>query len=453
MILWIILTTMTAVAAVLVSAPFIRRHERRRSESADVAVYRDQLKEVENELAQGQIEPGQAESARTEIKRRLLTADGNDDLQAPPLTSGERTVAAIGVAAVVVVGSVALFGLTANFDAPVAPFAASAPFASERTTAASSEKPTSETIALAEPTTRPESPTTGSSKTPGRGSLPPVEEMIQRLVTRLQKNPKDTEGWRTLGWSYFSMDHFTESAVAYGRAIELNPKVAAYHSARAEALVKAENGAMTEDAKADVAEALKLDPKDPRARYLDGLAKQQAGDKAGALKEWTEVLGSLEPSDSWSADLKQRIDELTHPSDGSASEETAPPNIKIGSESSKSGEAPPPSEAPSPKVEEVAPVVSLDDKGPRPDDIRRAEAMAPSDRAAMIRNMVDSLASRLEASPHDADGWIKLIRSRTVLGETGKANQALERALKVFENEATERERISAAAQQLGLSP
>jgi cytochrome c-type biogenesis protein CcmH len=451
MILWIVLTIMTAVAAVLVSAPFIRRIEQRQSGSGDVAVYRDQLKEVENELAQGQIEPGQAESARVEIKRRLLTADGSEELSLPPLTSGERTVAAIGVAAVVVIGSVALFGLTANFDAPIAPFGAS-----ERATTGSGDKLPAATVAVTDPTPRPEGSTTGGSKAaPGRGSLPPVEEMIQRLVTRLQKNPKDTEGWRTLGWSYFSMDHFTESTVAYGRAIELNPKVAAYHSARAEALVKAENGVMTEDAKTDVAEALKLDPKDARARYLDGLARQQAGDKAGALKEWTEVLASVEPTDAWGVDLKQRIDGLTHLSDGNASEPSAESNSKADSESSKAIDASPVKigDALAPIVSEATPAVSPEEKGPRPDDVRRVEAMAPSDRAATIRNMVDSLARRLEASPHDADGWIKLIRSRTVLGETDKANQALGRALKIFENEASERERISAAAQQLGLSP
>jgi cytochrome c-type biogenesis protein CcmH len=42
--------------------------------------------------------------------------------------------------------------------------------------------------------------------------------------------------------------------------------------------------------------------------------------------------------------------------------------------------------------------------------------MPPGDRAAMIQSMVDSLARRLEQSPRDADGWIKLIRSRVVLG-------------------------------------
>ena len=57
------------------------------------------------------------------------------------------------------------------------------------------------------------------------------------------------------------------------------------------------------------------------------------------------------------------------------------------------------------------------DKGPSPQDVRTADALPPKDRSAMIRGMVDRLANRLEKSPRDADGWIKLIQSRMVLGE------------------------------------
>ncbi|HSV22870.1 MAG TPA: c-type cytochrome biogenesis protein CcmI, partial [Xanthobacteraceae bacterium] len=76
MTLWLVLTIMTSAAAVLVSAPFIRRFDRPQLESAgDIEVYRDQLKEVENERRQGQIDDTQAETARIEIKRRALAAD------------------------------------------------------------------------------------------------------------------------------------------------------------------------------------------------------------------------------------------------------------------------------------------------------------------------------------------------------------------------------------------
>ena len=89
MTLWLILTVMTSVAAVLASVPLIRRLDQRPAEfSGDAAVYRDQLREVENELAQGQIDTAQAETARVEIKRRLLTADRMDKPEMPRLSLG-----------------------------------------------------------------------------------------------------------------------------------------------------------------------------------------------------------------------------------------------------------------------------------------------------------------------------------------------------------------------------
>ena len=92
------------------------------------------------------------------------------------------------------------------------------------------------------------------------------------------------------------------------------------------------------------------------------------------------------------------------------------------------------------------------ERGPSPQDVRTADAMPPADRTAMIQNMVDRLASRLEKSPRDADGWIKLIRSRVVLGEAELAKQALARSIEAFNDDTQERDRIIAAAQQLGLN-
>ena len=69
----------------------------------------------------------------------------------------------------------------------------------------------------------------------------------------------------------------------------------------------------------------------------------------------------------------------------------------------------------------------------------------------MIRGMVDRLAERLEKSPRDAEGWIKLIRSRSVLGETDKAKAALQKAWEVFADAPAEQERIAAAAKDLGV--
>ena len=77
--------------------------------------------------------------------------------------------------------------------------------------------------------------------------------------------------------------------------------------------------------------------------------------------------------------------------------------------------------------------------------------MTSSDRVAMIQGMVDRLASRLDQSPRDVAGWIKLMRSRKVLGETEAAEQTFRFALDVFKDSPGEQEQISSAARELEL--
>src|SRR5215468_4774277 len=103
MTLWLVLTIMTSAAAVLVSAPFIRKLDRPQAESVgDIEVYRDQLKEVESELRQGLIDPTQAEAARIEIKRRALAADNPEQAVMAQLSYHERNFAVVCVTGIVV---------------------------------------------------------------------------------------------------------------------------------------------------------------------------------------------------------------------------------------------------------------------------------------------------------------------------------------------------------------
>jgi cytochrome c-type biogenesis protein CcmH len=445
MTLWLVLTVMIAVAAVLVSSPFIRRLERSRLwQSGDVAVYRDQLKEIENEVAQGVIDRAQADSAGIEIKRRLLAADRAVSPADRALSSHERRFAIVSVSGIVVLGSVALYAFVGSPDLPAATATAAA--VTPAATPMPADSPVAR-LAATQSAALPSAPAkpSAAAATATQTGLPPVEEMVGRLQTRLQRNPQDADGWRMLGWSYFSIERFNEAADAYARAIELRPGVADFRSGRAEALIRSAGGGVTTEAKAELDEAIKLDPKDARARFFIGLAKEQAGDKPAALADWSSLLADASPTEPWIADLKQRIGELR-------SElglgETASPRAANASGDllealKKADEA-----AASAPAAAQAPV----ERGPRPEDIRNAQAMAPADRAAMIRGMVDGLASRLEQSPRDADGWIKLIRSRVVLGDADLARQSLQRALSYFSEESAERTRIVDAGRQLGLS-
>jgi cytochrome c-type biogenesis protein CcmH/NrfG len=89
--------------------------------------------------------------------------------------------------------------------------------------------------------------------------------------------------------------------------------------------------------------------------------------------------------------------------------------------------------------------------GPSVENVTPPEAMPAVERDAAIRSMVDGLALRLENSPRDADGWIHLMRSRVVLGETEVAATVSRKALGVFVDDAAASAKIKAAAIELGL--
>jgi cytochrome c-type biogenesis protein CcmH len=431
MTLWFILTVMTSVAAILLSAPFIRRFDRPQVDAAaDIEVYRDQLKEVESELRQGLIDDAQAAAARIEITKQALAADRMGQPGVPRLSQNERSFAMICVAAIVVFGSVALYAITGNPDLTSARSFATA----QRKSVASAQDSTSLGLAGVQAS----SSETQPQRRPQAG-LPSVEEMIDRLVARLAQNPNDAEGWRTLGWSYANTGRFSEAGEAYAKAIELAPDIAEIRSARVEALVGAADGKVTADAKKAIEDTLKLDPGNSRARFFNGLAKEQEGDRVSALSDWVELLNHANSDEPWVSDLRNRVAELEHdlgvdPAPHPGPSKAVPDGGLLQTSKPQGGTR------------------QATDRSPSEDEVQRAEAMLPAERSAMIRGMVDSLANRLEQSPRDADGWIKLIRSRMVLGESELAKQALTRGLEAFADDAPQRDRIAAAAQQLGLS-
>lgn len=92
-----------------------------------------------------------------------------------------------------------------------------------------------------------------------------------------------------------------------------------------------------------------------------------------------------------------------------------------------------------------------DSNGPHAEKMAKSEAAPSLDTNPAIRAMVDGLANRLEASPRDADGWARLMRSRVVLGETEVAATAFRKALDVFKDDLVASDKITAAASELGL--
>jgi cytochrome c-type biogenesis protein CcmH len=89
--------------------------------------------------------------------------------------------------------------------------------------------------------------------------------------------------------------------------------------------------------------------------------------------------------------------------------------------------------------------------GPSQEQVAGAAAMTASDRQAMITGMVNGLAAKLQANPRDEAGWLRLMRARTVLGDTAAATRSRNDALAAFAGDAAAQARIRAAATEMGI--
>src|SRR5262252_4049008 len=124
MMLWSILAVMTAAALGAVIWPLARTRALQAAGS-DLAVYRDQLEEIERDRADGRIGHDEFEAARVEVSRRLLGAANAAVPGTPePVPGGRRRIAALS-GAIVAIPLIAglLYTLLGSPDLPGEPFA------------------------------------------------------------------------------------------------------------------------------------------------------------------------------------------------------------------------------------------------------------------------------------------------------------------------------------------
>jgi cytochrome c-type biogenesis protein CcmH len=255
-----------------------------------------------------------------------------------------------------------------------------------------------------------------------------IASLITGLEKKIAEKPDDPIGWQMLGWSYFQTGRYADAATAYGKAVALRPDGRGYQSAYGEALVQVANGMVTPAAAAAFAKANAQDGSDARARYFLGLAKQQAGNSKGALDDWIALLAESPADAPYVPQLRGVIGEAAKAAGIDVSARLA-------------AIVPPPG----------APMAAAT-PGPTAEQVAGAAQMTPADQQAMVRGMVDRLAGKLAANPRDEAGWLRLMRARMVLGESGEAAKARDAALAAFAGDAATQGRIRAAATELGIA-
>ncbi len=393
----IAMAVLAAVVGLALAGPLLRRNAAPAARAEyDLTVFRDQLKEIERDAAQGLLDAETAEAARLEVQRRMLAAD--TELQAGTSLTGSggpRRLTAVLIGGGVPLAAAALYVVLGSPGQPDQPFAA-------RDLPA--EQVAAQTAARPEPN-------------------PEMTAMVDRLADRLKDNPDDIEGWLLLGRSYISMERFADALSAFARARGVAGGRTDVEIAYAEALILTSQMKVTDDAAAIFRAVRDKAPFNPKARYYLGLKKAQAGDVNGALQDWADLVAISSEDAPWVPVVRQqiaraaedlKIDPLTITMSEDARKLLAqqPPVLRPSTPIMRPEGTDPHAEAPAAQP------------GPSREQMEAAQDMTAEDRDAMIRGMVARLADRLKENPDDLAGWTRLERAYRVLGDTAKADAA-----------------------------
>ncbi|MGE5491454.1 MAG: c-type cytochrome biogenesis protein CcmI, partial [Actinomycetota bacterium] len=230
--------------------------------AANLAIFRDQLAELEREKAEGELADADFEQAKRELQHRLLAEVQPDTQEAASLRPSRK--AAMALLVLVPVLSVVGYTILGN--------------------------PRALEPALTAPRTE---------VTPQQ-----IEGMVAKLADRLKANPDDMQGWIMLGRSYKAMGRYAEAAEAYGKAEKIVVQDPGLATDYAEALAMSNQNRMLGKPKELIDQALKLDPEHPQALLLAGVAAMQTGKRAEAAAYWEKLLPMVEPGSEMESVLK-----------------------------------------------------------------------------------------------------------------------------------------------------
>ncbi|MBB4286303.1 c-type cytochrome biogenesis protein CcmI [Roseospira goensis] len=426
-LLWLIVALFSALVMAMLMFPLLRGEGPGTTDRAayDLTVYKDQLAEIDRDLARGLLTEDQAAAARVEVQRRILAvagpeaaraATGTDAAQGPAASAradgrvrlldlvpraieqgpwGLATLAAI--VAVVPIGALALYLVVGSPMLPGQPHA-------ERIEQAERE---------------------ALSRMP-----PQLRAEIETLLEVIDRDHDNARAWFELGRAYRRADQHDRAVEALRTARDLGldgPDRPIMLAELGESMMLSEQGRITERTRQLFLDAVRIDSDEPRARFYLGMAAAQAGEPERALAIWRDLSAQTPADAPWAEMLRQSIAMVGQRAGiPPATVEPAHPLTLEAGQPVKRTELP---EADGPTDGDAAPAPDAGAQMRADADRQRTPGDGFSDdEQAMIEGMVEGLAARLEENPEDVDGWMRLAQSYGVLGRWDEAIGAAERA-------------------------
>lgn len=392
MALWIILAGMTALCLFAVLRPLLQSQQSLADEThEDIAVYRDQLNEIEREKASGLIGDQEADAAHAEISRRLLRAaarhDAEEDDRSDP---GQHVAFRRLVAACSIIGIPAL-GLAIYLSAG-SPSLPGQPHASRQTLPAANQD---------------------------------MATLVARAEAQMRERPDDVRGWRVLAPAYRSLRRYSDSAYALEQVLRIEGRQPAVLAEYGEALVFTEAGVISKKARDVFEEANRLDKKLVKPQYYLALEAVQDGKPELAVTRWQALLRTAPADAPWRGQI-----------------ETALARVQNSLKQAQSNERPSKQPAGQKAPSGVGPALDRE-------TLASARDLTADQRSEMIQSMVQRLAARLDKNGGDLDSWFRLARAYAVLKNATAVGDTLDKARVKFASDAAALKKIDAMAANL----
>jgi cytochrome c-type biogenesis protein CcmH len=265
---WIFGAALALLALVLLLRPLLRsrKSEKIGRAEANISIYRDHLRELDVDLAEGKLTAADHARSRAELDARLLADVAAPEAQMPAARPGGRRLALVLIA-VVPLFAAALYLAVGN-PAALAPGSDPHAFDSQQLTA-----------------------------------------LVERLAARMRENPDDAEGWRLLGRSYAALGRFPESLDAYAKAVERKPRDADLLADMADVLATTRSERLQGEPEKLVMRALEIDPQNLKALALAGTAAFERKDFNSAARYWQRMLPLVPPESEDARSIQANIAE------------------------------------------------------------------------------------------------------------------------------------------------
>ncbi len=400
MLFWIIACLIVALVAATLLPTLLRPAPDAPAPSADIGVYRDQLAEVDRDLARGVLDLPEAERTRTEIARRLLSADKAGlpvFTTTPPRFNRIMAGVTVGLLGLGSLGMYAWLGAPGYPDTPrAARIAAGDALREGRISQAEAEALVPVILAT---------------------DVPAADmALIEQLREAVQTHPDSIPGWGFLAEFEARLGNYPAAARAQEQLIALKTDTAtvADHEYLVDLHVAAAGGFVSPQAEQTVRRLLADDEQNLAARYYTGLLYAQTDRPDIAFRLWRGLVETGSADDIHVQLARAGVEDAA---------------IRAGVDY----ELPP-------------------ETGPTAADIAATQDMTPEAQQDMIRGMVTQLSDRLATQGGSAADWARLISSLGVLGDTDQARAIWAEAQDVFADDPAAIAQLLAAAQQAGVA-